>query len=50
MNNIMDIQIGERTHHQDQSMTEHNFKVMKRMDNNPVKPIPDPPEVFWVDI
>lgn len=30
---IIEIQIGDKTHHQDQSITLHNFSVIKTINN-----------------
>lgn len=40
------IQRGANTHFQDQSMTLHNFSVMKIASSNPGKPIPVDVVVF----
>ena len=37
---IMEIQIGDRTHNQDQAITPHSFSTMKTMVSSPVKPMP----------
>jgi hypothetical protein len=41
---IVEIQIGDSTHHQDQSITSTNFRTMKTMVSNPTNPIPPPEE------
>lgn len=36
------IQRGDRTHHQDQAITLHNFKTINAMARRPHKPTPPP--------
>lgn len=41
---MKEIQRGEVTHHQDQSITLVSFRTRKMRNINPLKPIPPPPE------
>ena len=41
---MKEIQRGEVTHHQDQSITLVSFRTRKMRNINPARPIPPPPE------
>ena len=42
--NEVAIQIGDKTHHQDQSILPSSFRVIKTIVSSPVKPIPEDEE------
>jgi len=43
----VEIQIGDSTHHQDQSILSSNFNVIKTMVSKPAKPIPELEELLF---